>query len=166
MDQRVNFASVKLIIFDFDGVFTDNSVFVDQDGTESVRCCRSDGIGLARLSEVGVQAMIISTETNPVVGARANKLDIRYEQGIQDKAAAVRDACRVLNISLQNVMFVGNDINDIPALNIVGLPVGVSDSYVEVDEHILYKTERRGGYGAVREICDLVYNAIKEMRAI
>jgi 3-deoxy-D-manno-octulosonate 8-phosphate phosphatase (KDO 8-P phosphatase) len=166
MAQSVNFASIKLILFDFDGVFTDNSVFVDQHGTESVRCFRSDGIGLARISEVGVQAMVISTETNPVVSVRASKLNIKCQQGIQDKAAAVRDACSGLNIGLQNVMFVGNDINDIPALNIVGFPVGVADSYFEVDEHILYKTERRGGYGAVREICDLVYNAIQARREI
>lgn len=152
-------ASVRLVAFDFDGVFTDNTVYVSQDGTEAVRCWRSDGLGLARLSSIGVVAFIISTEVNPVVAARAAKLRLPYKQGVEDKAAAIIDTCREFGISPDNTMFVGNDINDIPAFDSIGVPVAVADAYPEVDPHILFRTLKPGGFGAVREICDLVFHA-------
>ncbi|MDC0575552.1 HAD hydrolase family protein [Nitrosomonadaceae bacterium] len=152
-------ASIKLVAFDFDGVFTNNTVYVSQDGVESVRCWRSDGIGLSRLHSIGVQTFIISTETNPVVTARANKLNMLCKQGIEDKAAAILEICLELTISPEQVMFVGNDINDIPAFKLVGLPVAVADAYPEVDPYVLFQTKKFGGLGAVREICDLVFNA-------
>jgi 3-deoxy-D-manno-octulosonate 8-phosphate phosphatase (KDO 8-P phosphatase) len=152
-------ASVELIAFDFDGVFTDNTVYVSQDGTESVRCWRSDGLGLSRLQDLGVKVCIVSTETNPVVTVRVNKLKIRCKQGVEDKAAAILDICKELDISPQRTMFVGNDINDIPAFKVVGMPAGVADAYDEINPHVLFKTERAGGKGAVREICDIVIKA-------
>lgn len=152
-------ASVQLIAFDFDGVFTDNAVYVSQDGVESVRCWRSDGLGLARLNNVGVRAFIISTEANPVVASRANKLKMPCKQGVENKAAAILETCRELGVSPSRTMFVGNDINDIPAFNSVGIPVAVVDAYPEVQPHVLYRTQKPGGYGAVREICDLIYCA-------
>lgn len=152
-------SSVRLIAFDFDGVFTDNTVYVTQDGVESVRCWRSDGLGLSRLRSVGVQAFIISTEANPVVSARAQKLKLACKQGIEDKAAAVLATCLELDIPPEQTMFVGNDINDISAFKSVGLPVAVADAYPEIYPYVLYRTQKPGGMGAVREICDLVYNA-------
>jgi 3-deoxy-D-manno-octulosonate 8-phosphate phosphatase (KDO 8-P phosphatase) len=152
-------ASVRLVAFDFDGVFTDNSVNVSQEGVESVRCWRSDGLGLSRLTSAGVHLLIISTETNPVVTVRAKKLKLPYKQSVEDKALAILETCKELGISPDDTMFVGNDINDIPAFNVVGMPVAVADAYPETYPHILYRTSRLGGYGAVREICDLIYNA-------
>jgi 3-deoxy-D-manno-octulosonate 8-phosphate phosphatase (KDO 8-P phosphatase) len=152
-------SSVRLIAFDFDGVFTDNTVYVMQDGVESVRCWRSDGLGLSRLRSVGVQAFIISTEANPVVSARAKKLKLACKQGIEDKAAAILATCSELDIPPKQTMFVGNDINDIPAFKSVGLPIAVADAYPEIYPYVLYRTQKPGGMGAVREICDLVYNA-------
>lgn len=152
-------ASIRLIVFDFDGVFTDNTVYVYQDGTESVCCWRSDGLGLARLRDVGVQAFIISTETNPVVSARAKKLKLPCKQGVEDKAVGIMATCQELKIDPQQTMFVGNDINDIPAFKSVGIPVGVADAYPEIYPYVLYRTQKPGGLGAVREICDLVFNA-------
>jgi len=152
-------STVRLIAFDFDGVFTDNTVYVSQDGVESVRCWRSDGLGLSRLLSVGVQALIISTEVNPVVSVRAKKLRLPCEQGVEDKSAAVLSACAKMNISPKETMFVGNDINDIPAFKSVTFPVAVADSHPEVFPFVLYRTQKQGGMGAVREICDLVYNA-------
>jgi len=152
-------SSVRLIAFDFDGVFTDNTVYVTQDGVESVRCWRSDGLGLSRLRSVGVQAFIISTEANPVVSARAQKLKLACKQGIEDKAAALLATCSELDIPPEQTMFVGNDINDIPAFKSVGLPVAVADAYPEIYPYVLFRTQKPGGMGAVREICDLVYNA-------
>lgn len=152
-------ASVKLLVFDFDGVFTDNSVYVSQEGIESVRCWRSDGLGLARLRNLGVHLQIVSTEINPVVTTRAQKLKIPCKQGIEDKAAAIAEICKELGIDPAYTMFVGNDINDIPAFNSVGIPVAVADAYPETDQHVLFNTDKPGGYGAVREVCDLIYFA-------
>ena len=151
-------SSVRLVAFDFDGVFTDNTVYVTQEGVESVRCWRSDGLGLARLRSVGVEAFIISTEVNSVVTVRAQKLKLPYKQGVKDKAAEILATCKELQIAPQQTMFVGNDINDIPAFQSVGIPVGVADAYPEIIPYILYRTQRPGGFGAVREICDLVFN--------
>ncbi|WP_091959547.1 KdsC family phosphatase [Bradyrhizobium shewense] len=152
-------AVVQLIVFDFDGVFTDNTVYVTQDGIESVRCWRSDGLGLTRLRSAGVKLLIVSTENNPVVTARATKLRLPCKQGIDDKAEAVLLSCREFGVTPERTMFVGNDINDIPAFAVVGLPVAVADAHPDVDLHVIWRTKRPGGFGAVREICDAVFNA-------
>lgn len=152
-------AAVELVFFDFDGVFTDNTVYVTQDGVESVRCCRSDGLGLSRLLSINVKVFIISTETNQVVTARARKLNLPCKQGINDKRASVLETCEELCICPEKTMFVGNDINDISAFQSVGVPVAVSDAYPEVYPHIIFKTKTPGGMGAVREICDLIFQA-------
>lgn len=153
-------SSVRLIAFDFDGVFTDNTVYVDQNGSESVRCWRSDGLGLARLRECGIPAVIVSTEQNPVVSRRAEKLRLPCRQGVADKAAAIRELCVEWRVSPDQTMFVGNDINDIPAFLSVGIPVGVADAHPSVHAYVLYRTRTPGGHGAVREICDLVCDAV------
>jgi len=152
-------ASVELVVFDFDGVFTDNSVYVTEDGVESIRCWRSDGLGLSRLHSISVKTFIISTETNSVVSARAKKLSVPCKQGVGDKAASIQETCRELCISPKQTMFVGNDINDIPGFQSVGIPVGVFDSYPEVYPHVIFRTKAPGGMGAVREICDLIFEA-------
>ena len=159
MISKEMLSTVKLIAFDFDGVFTDNTVYVTQGGVESVRCWRSDGLGIFRLQSIGVHVLIISTEKNPVVTVRANKLKMPCKQGVEDKAAAILQICTELGIAPEHTMFVGNDINDIPAFKSVGLPVAVADAYPEVDPYVLFQTEKSGGLGAVREICDLVFNA-------
>jgi YrbI family 3-deoxy-D-manno-octulosonate 8-phosphate phosphatase len=152
-------ASIRVVAFDFDGVFTDNTVIVSQDGVESVRCWRSDGIGLSRLRGVGVEPLILSTEVNPVVGVRAAKLKTECRQGIEDKAAAILDFCRERGVDPQHAAFVGNDVNDVPAFKSVGLPIAVSDAYPEVFPHVFYRTVATGGHGAVREVCDLIFHA-------
>lgn len=157
MNKKESFASVKLIVFDFDGVFTDNMVYVDQNGVETVRCWRSDGLGLSRLREIGVKIFIISTESNPVVSARANKLKIACRQSVEDKSSALLEICAELGIDPENAMFVGNDINDIPAFKSAGFPVAVADAYPEIDPFIIFRTMKPGGFGAVREICDMVF---------
>jgi YrbI family 3-deoxy-D-manno-octulosonate 8-phosphate phosphatase len=152
-------AGIRLVAFDFDGVFTDNTVFVTQDGVESVRCWRSDGIGLTRLRSTGVHTLILSTEINPVVAVRAAKLKTDCKQGIEDKAKTILATCDELGIDPAQVAFVGNDINDIPAFKAVGLPIAVGDAYPEVFPHVFYRTGKPGGQGAVREICDLIFHA-------
>lgn len=159
MLERATLVDVELVAFDFDGVFTDNTVYVSQDGTEAVRCWRSDGLGLSRLRADGVHVVIVSTERNPVVTARADKLKLPCRQGVEDKAEAILDICRELGVAPSRTMFVGNDINDIPAFNAIGIPVAVADAYPEVEPHVVFRTSKPGGLGAVREVCDLVWRA-------
>jgi YrbI family 3-deoxy-D-manno-octulosonate 8-phosphate phosphatase len=152
---------IRLVAFDFDGVFTDNMVYVLQDGSEAVRCNRSDGIGLQKLKKLGIETVIISTESNPVVSARAGKLKIRCLQDCQDKRTALEKVAQESGIALGEVAFVGNDINDLPCLSHVGLPVVVQDAHPDVVSLAAYRTQTRGGYGAVREICDLFERALE-----
>jgi YrbI family 3-deoxy-D-manno-octulosonate 8-phosphate phosphatase len=154
--------TISVVAFDFDGVFTDNTVYVTQDGLESVRCWRGDGIGLSRLRTVGVHIVILSTEINPVVTVRADKLGIECRQGLDDKESALKEFCATLGVSPKQAAFVGNDINDIPALMTVGLPIAVHDAHPEILPFVRYRTVNKGGQGAVRETCDLIYLAKKE----
>jgi 3-deoxy-D-manno-octulosonate 8-phosphate phosphatase (KDO 8-P phosphatase) len=154
-------ATISLVAFDFDGVFTDNTVYVTQEGVESVRCWRGDGIGLSRLRSIGVHTVILSTEINPVVAVRAKKLKIECRQELDDKAAAIKEFCQALGVSPKQAAFVGNDVNDIPALMTVGLPIAVSDAHTDILPYVLYRTASKGGHGAVRETCDLIYLARK-----
>lgn len=158
MDKEL-LAQVELVAFDFDGVFTNNMVYVDQDGIETVRCSRSDGLGIERIKEKGVKVVIVSTEINPVVSIRAKKLKIDCYQSVKDKAKAILDICNEMKVQAEKTMFVGNDINDIPAFQVVGFPVCVYDSYPEILPYTIFKTAASGGIGAVREICDLIYFA-------
>lgn len=148
-------ARIRFVAFDFDGVFTDNAVYVSQDGIEMVRCWRGDGIGLRKLERLGVAAAIISTETNQVVSVRANKLKIRCVQGVEDKRASLDQMVQELGVTLAETAFVGNDINDLPCLRVVGLPVVVQDAHPDILVHARLTTRLPGGYGAVRELCDL-----------
>ena len=146
----------RLIAFDFDGVFTDNGVYVFQDGTEAVRCCRCDGLGLEKLARLGVDAIIISTEANPVVSARARKLKLPCIQNCGDKLGALRKVIAEKGVTLEETAFVGNDINDLACMRAVGLPMVVADAHPDVIPFALYRTRVPGGHGAVREICDLL----------
>ena len=158
----MDFSNIKLVFFDFDGVFTDNFVYDDDQGNEQVRCFRSDGLGWKRLKDMGILCYIISSEINDAVVKRSEKLNIPCVNGVHNKAKEINRIMSQHNIEKSNVMFVGNDINDLPALKVVGYPVGVADSFEEIDEVLLMKTKRKGGKGAVREVCDLIYNQIKD----
>jgi YrbI family 3-deoxy-D-manno-octulosonate 8-phosphate phosphatase len=147
---------IRLVAFDFDGVFTDNAVYVSQDGTETVRCVRSDGLGLQALTALGVATVVISTETNPVVSARSRKLAIRCIQGCDDKRAALERVVTELALTMPETAFVGNDVNDLDCLKVVGLPVVVADAHEDVVPYAMYRTKTPGGHGAVREVCDLI----------
>jgi len=153
LDEIIN--RIRLIAFDFDGVFTDNMVYVLEDGSEAVRCFRSDGIGLQKLKKLGIETVIISTEANPVVSARARKLNIGCVQNCQDKRSVLQEIAREKDIALDQVAFVGNDINDLACLECVALPIVVHDAHRDVLAAARYQTKCQGGHGAVREICDL-----------
>ncbi len=149
--ERVRFA-----VFDFDGVFTDNRVWVNERGEELVACTRSDGLGLRRLDEVGVRCLIVSAEPNPIVGARAEKLRVDCVHGVDDKLAVVRER---VDVPLESVAYVGNDINDADCLRAVGVPVVPADAWPEVRGLARWVLSRPGGAGCVREFCDGVWEA-------
>lgn len=155
---------VRLVAFDFDGVFTDNTVYISQDGVESVRCWRSDGLGLKELTRLGLLSVIISTEENPVVTTRSQKLKIRCIQGCPDKRETLDEVAAEHRLSLQQIAFVGNDVNDLCCLEVVGVPIVVNDAHPDVVHAARYRTRTPGGYGAVREVCDL-FRSVLEPRA-
>jgi YrbI family 3-deoxy-D-manno-octulosonate 8-phosphate phosphatase len=149
--------SVRLVVFDFDGVFTDNRVWVDEDGRESVACCRADGFGLRRLRDAGVEAVIVTTEAVPLASVRARKLAVDCVQGAEDKLVALRAEAERRGIALEETAYVGNDINDAECLEAVGLPVVPADAWPEVVGMARWVLTRRGGEGCVRELCDEIW---------
>ena len=159
MEQLIH--RIRLVAFDFDGVFTDNMVYVSENGSETVRCSRSDGIGLQKMTQMGIKTVIISTEANPVVSARARKLKIDCIQDCSDKRGVLEDMAAQIGISLDQVAFVGNDINDLPCLTCVALPIVVRDAHPDVIPVARYQTQNPGGHGAVREVCDLFEKTIR-----
>lgn len=156
-DERL--ANVKLLVLDFDGVLTDNRVWVDQDGRESVACNRSDGWGIARLREAGVQLLVLSTEQNPVVAARCRKLKVECIQGCDDKRTRLEQLLEERGLSASQVAYVGNDVNDLACMESVGVAIAVADAESAVRAIASLVTARRGGHGAVREVCDWILEA-------
>jgi YrbI family 3-deoxy-D-manno-octulosonate 8-phosphate phosphatase len=152
----VNLSAIKLLVLDFDGVMTDNRVLVDQDGVEAVFCHRGDGWGIARLKEAGVEVIVISTEANTVVSARSRKLKIECLQDRADKLEALQLAMQQRGLTRDQVAYVGNDVNDLEAMGAVGVPIAVSDAVPEVRRIAALVTSKRGGDGAVREVCDWI----------
>ncbi len=152
---------IRLVVFDFDGVFTDNAVYVFQDGREVVRCYRGDGIGLRALERVGLTPLILSTEVNPVVRARAEKLRVRCVHGVDDKLRALQNIAAEMDVPLAQCAYVGNDVNDADCLRAVGFPIVVQDAHPDVIPLARYQTKTRGGYGAVREVCDMFVEILK-----
>ena len=148
--------NIDLLILDFDGVLTDNRVYVTQDGQEAVACHRGDGWGIGLLKNAGLEIIILSTETNPVVSARAKKLGVECIQGCSDKAEATREIIAKKELDFTKVMYVGNDTNDSEAMALVGHAVAPADSHPEIIEVAKTITKARGGYGVVRELADLL----------
>jgi N-acylneuraminate cytidylyltransferase len=151
---------VELVVFDFDGVMTDDRVWVDQDGREMVAANRRDGMGLAALRKEGISAIVLSTEVNPVVAARCAKLQLPVTQGVSDKAYALLNLLEELQVNPQNVIYLGNDINDAPCFSLVGCAVVVADAHPSIIDQADLVLDNKGGHGAVRELCDLVLSSL------
>jgi len=149
---------IELIICDFDGVMTDNRVWVDQDGTESVAAYRSDSIRIGELRALGIEVMIISSEANRVVASRAKKMGVEaiHGIGIQEKGRVMREVLERKNVKAEHVVYVGNDLNDLPCFEIAGWSVAVADAYPEVQRAADFVLSKAGGHGALRELSDLL----------
>lgn len=159
MVEKINTIPAKdidLIVYDFDGVMTDNRVIVFQDGTEAVIVNRADGLGVDHIRLFGIPQLILSTETNPVVKARANKLGLEVIASCEDKRIALKNYCVQNGFDLGKVLYIGNDINDLEVMKIVGYPVAPADAHPDITEIACIVTKAKGGEGVARELADLI----------
>lgn len=154
--------SIQHVFFDFDGVLTDNKVYTDQFGNESVSCDRADGLGIKQLKQLGKQVYILSTEANPVVQMRAKKLGVPCVHACSDKAKYMREWMREQKVESTEVAFVGNDINDLGVIGVVGMSFCPSDSDCSVIEKADLVLSRKGGDKIVRELSTLLSAASKK----
>jgi 3-deoxy-D-manno-octulosonate 8-phosphate phosphatase (KDO 8-P phosphatase) len=144
----------SLLVFDFDGVLTDNKVILDQNGKESVVCDRGDGLGIEMARKSGLHILILSKEVNKVVSARGKKLKIKVIQGINDKPSELKKYCEKMGIPLKKVMYVGNDLNDLAVMKLVGTSVAPKNSHPSVLKIASIILGKNGGDGAVRELIE------------
>jgi len=135
---------------------TDNRVIVLQDGTEAIVANRADGLGVDRLRKLGIPQLVISTETNPVVKARATKLNLEVIGACEDKKIALRNYCEQKGYDLQRVVYIGNDLNDLEPMKIVGFPVAPSDAHPEVKAVAKLLIRAKGGQGVISELVDII----------
>ncbi len=148
---------VRLVVMDFDGVLTDNRVWVDESGKETVAAYRSDSLGLAIMRQkTGIESLVLSMETNPVVSARCKKMNVPVLQGITQKDAALTKFLAERSINPAEVIYIGNDVNDLVCFPHVGCAVVPIDAEPDVIKQADISLTRRGGHGAVRELCDIL----------
>jgi YrbI family 3-deoxy-D-manno-octulosonate 8-phosphate phosphatase len=142
---------------DFDGVLTDNLVYVDENGIEKVATSRGDSMGIRLVREsTPIEFMVISTEVNPVVTARCDKLKLEVFQGIKDKPGVLRNIMQQKGIPAEEIVFIGNDVNDLGCLELAGYAVVPADAEPKVIRSADLVLNRKGGRGAVREFCDML----------
>jgi YrbI family 3-deoxy-D-manno-octulosonate 8-phosphate phosphatase len=143
---------IDAVVLDFDGTQTDDRVLIDADGHEFVSVHRGDGLGVAALRRAGLKLLILSTEQNPVVAARARKLRIPVLHGVDRKDLALKQWCEEQGVAPERVLYAGNDVNDLPCFALVGWPVAVANAHDAVRGAARAVTTRPGGDGAIREI--------------
>ena len=150
--------NIRLLVLDFDGVVTDNRVWVSETGQEMVAAYRSDSLIMGRVKKAGTEVIILSSEVNPVVAMRARKMQVEaiHGVGLEDKAGVLENLLKERKIDPAQVIYMGNDINDLPCFDLVGWSVAVADAQPEVLRAADFTTLKPGGHGAVREICDLI----------
>ena len=149
---------IEAVFFDFDGVFTDNKVYINENGKEGVKCDRSDGLGISLLKKRNIKCMVLSTEKNSVVKERCKKLGIECVNGIDNKLAYLKDYCTSNNYDMEHIVYLGNDLNDLECIKAAGFGVAVNDSFQEIKNKSDLILEHNGGDGAIRELVDLILN--------
>lgn len=158
MDTKIKLNHIKLIVYDFDGVMTDNKAIVDQNGKESVKINRSDGLGVSLIKDLGIYQMILSTEKNSVVSKRGEKLGIPVVQGVDDKAKILTNYCSENGFLLEETMYIGNDLNDYICMEIAGIKGCPSDAEPEIIEICDWVSKVKGGNGVIRELYRVLSN--------
>lgn len=152
--------NLRLVAFDIDGVFTDGRLYLSNDGIESKAFHTHDGFGVRELLKAGLDVAVISGRESTAVEKRMNDLGVQYVvQGNVDKVAAFESLAKQLGISEQETAYVGDDVPDLPLLRRVGFSVAVRNAHSDVKAECDYTTNSAGGFGAVREVCDLILNA-------
>jgi N-acylneuraminate cytidylyltransferase/3-deoxy-D-manno-octulosonate 8-phosphate phosphatase (KDO 8-P phosphatase) len=146
--------NVFVFVFDFDGVLTNNFVYLDQNGLESVVCSRADGLAFDVLRKLKKPAYILSTEKNRVVAARAKKLKVPVLQGVSKKSEALKELVEKEGFDLQSILYVGNDLNDYQAMKLCGFSVCPADSHPKIKEIADITLKTNGGNGIVRELLE------------
>lgn len=147
---------IDTIVFDFDGVLTDNSVFLNEHGEEFVRCNRSDGLGFDTLKKIGLNALILSTEKNKVVSARGKKLNVKVLQGIENKQKTLTELSLSGELNLKRTLYVGNDLNDYHAIKLCQYSACPADSDVEIKKIVNFVLDSKGGEGVVKELLQII----------
>ncbi len=144
--------NISLIVYDFDGVMTNNTVIVSECGFESVIVNRSDGLAVEIIKSKGIPQLILSKEKNKVVATRAAKLGIPVLHGIDDKKTILQNYCKCHSIDLNKVVYIGNDLNDVPVMSVVGHPMTPQDAYIEAKTIATFIIPVTGGNGVIREL--------------
>ena len=148
---------IKLIIFDVDGVLTDGGIYFSDKGTEFKRFYSLDGHGIKMVKQFGIEPAVITARESDTVTHRMNNLQItHYYQGQQDKLVAFNDLLGKLSLSPDQACYMGDDVIDLPVMTRVGLPIAVANAHELVQKNALMVTQKIGGNGAVREICDFL----------
>ncbi|KAI9133970.1 HAD family hydrolase [Acaryochloris sp. CCMEE 5410] len=156
-DLQSRLANVKLLALDVDGVLTDGGLYYTETGTELKKFNVKDGQGLKLLMQSGVDVAIITASDSPVTRHRAKKLGIQHVfLGVEEKLSVLKSLCQTLNIELSQVAYAGDDVNDVPILQNIGCPFTVNDAMPANRGAAIYITQKNGGCGAVRELCDLL----------
>lgn len=155
--QGIPIGNIDLVVYDFDGVMTDNRVIVSQNGMEAIVANRADGLGVNRINELGIPQLILSTEMNPVVQARGAKLGLEVITGCEDKKITLQIYCRQHGYDLGKVVFVGNDVNDLEAMKLVGYSVAPRDAHAHVRALARILTRAGGGEGVIKELSELFF---------
>ena len=157
-----DYQNVRLLALDVDGVLTDGSISYTDDGKEIKTFNAKDGQGIAMLTKLGIKVAIITARTSPIVQKRANDLGIQYVfQGVTNKLEKLEYLKTMLGITNEEIAYMGDDLPDIPILNIVGVKACPNDAVDEVKQICNFKSAKNGGRGAVRELTDLIYYPAK-----
>ena len=154
--MKLKLEDIDLIVYDFDGVMTDNRVIIFQDGTEGVTVNRADGLGVAIIKEKGIPQLILSTDSNPLVQARAAKLGLPVIHNTPDKRDSLEAYCRVHTVDPSRVVYVGNDLNDKEVMEFAGIPIAPADAHPEILSIARIVLRAIGGGGVVRELADIL----------
>ncbi len=160
--ERLN--KIEILALDFDGILTDGYVYINQQGEETVRCSRKDSLGINILQELGICVVVISKETNQVVATRCKKMNVDFFYGVDtgdQKLDILKRYLQERNLSLEETVYMGDDVNDIACLQAVGVSVTVADGHPDCKTIADYITKRKGGEHAVREVCDLILESKK-----
>lgn len=159
-NPQLNFVQVKLLALDVDGILTDGGLYYTESGEVCKKFNVKDGKGIKLIIESGIQVAIISANNSAATLHRAKTLGISHcFIGVEDKLTVLQNLCQQLNISLSQVAYMGDDVNDLPILKVVGFPLTVADAIRANRANAVYVTELPGGKGAVREVCDLLLDS-------